>query len=199
MRIPALTTTFAVALALAACGGNNDADSNAVTTDANMTDDVAVNDVLGADNMVNPAGAAMTANDFATTVAGSDMYEVQSGQLAETAGSSADVKAFGKQLVTDHGKSSAMLKAAAAKASPPMTLPAALPADLQAKLDALKAAKGADFDRLFIDQQTEGHQKALDALRNYAAGGDSQPLKEFAGTAVPGVQMHLDKLNGMKH
>jgi putative membrane protein len=101
-------------------------------------------------------------------------------------------------LVTDHTKSSSDLKVAAAKAEPPITPPTALPADKQAKLDSLKAASGADFDKLFIDQQIEAHTKALDLLNSYAAGGSSEPLKAFATTASSVVQGHLDKAKSLK-
>ena len=63
---------------------------------------------------------------------------------------------------------------------------------------ALKNASGADFDRAFIDQQKQAHQKALDLLRQYQAGGDNQALKDFAAKASTVVQAHLDKLNGMQ-
>ena len=90
-----------------------------------------------------------------------------------------------------------MGKLVAAKTSPVVSLPMALPADLKSKIDALKAAKGADFDKLFVSQQTEGHQKALDALKAYSSGGDQASLKEFATTATPVVQGHLTKLEAM--
>ena len=48
--------------------------------------------------------------------AASDMYEIESGKLAQTKATAPEVKAFGAMLVTDHGKSSADLKAAAAEA-----------------------------------------------------------------------------------
>jgi len=112
-------------------------------------------------------------------------------------GSTAAIKDFGKMLVTDHTKSSDMLKAAAKKTTPMVALPMVLPADLKAKMTALKATKGADFDKLFISQQTEGHTAALDALKAYSTGGDQPSLKEFATTVIPTVQGHLDKLNAM--
>jgi putative membrane protein len=100
-------------------------------------------------------------------------------------------------LVTDHTKSTADLKTAAAAATPAIALPAVMPAELRAKLDVLKAAKGADFDRLFLEQQKEGHRKALDALNSYASTGDVASLKGFAAKAAPVVQHHLDELNGI--
>lgn len=141
--------------------------------------------------------AALPAQAFTDTIVGSDMFEIQSGKLAETMGSTAALKAFGKTLVTDHTKSSEMFKAAAGKTSPTVALPVLLPADLKAKLAALKAAKGADFDKLFVEQQTAGHTAALDALKAYAVGGDQPSLKEFATIATPVVQGHLDMLQKM--
>ena len=101
-------------------------------------------------------------------------------------------------VVADHTKSSAELRTAATAATPVVTLPAVMPAELQAKLDALKAAKGADFDALFLEQQKDGHSKALDALNSYSSSGDAASLKAFADKAIPVVQGHLDKLNAMK-
>ena len=191
MRLLIITAT--AALALAACGKNDDADMANANMDMNA-DLAATNDMaMNADSM-----AAMSAQDFATAVAGSDMFEIESGKLAETMATNPDLKAFGKTLQTDHAKSTSMLKDAAAKASPPVTPPTTLPADMQAKLDSLKTTSGAAFDAMFIDQQIAGHQMALDTLKGYASSGDQAPLQDFAKTAQGVVQMHLDKLNSWK-
>jgi len=195
MRLILTAAVAGLAIAAAGCRGSSD---NA----ANASNDMMMNEAMANDmNMpsdMNMAVAPMLASDFVTTVAGSDMYEIESGKLAQTMASNAELKAFGGMLVTDHGKSSADLKTAASEASPPVTPPATMPAGLRAKLDALKAAKGAEFDKLFVEQQKEGHQKALDALKSYASSGDQQSLTAFASKAVPVVQGHLDKLNAMK-
>ena len=67
----------------------------------------------------------------------------------------------------------------------------------QANLDKLKAASGSEFDRMFAEQQVAAHQKALDALRAYSAGGDAQPLREFATKAATVVEGHLEKARGL--
>lgn len=198
MRSTTLIAAVSLGLALAGCGKKNDTTS---TADANMSSDMNASmntgDMTGNSANMASTGTAMPAQQFVDTIAGSDMFEIQSGKLAQTAGSSAAVKDFGKQLVTDHTKSSTMLKQAAAKTKPVVALPMVLPADLKTKLDALKGTKGADFDKLFIQQQTEGHQQALNALQSYAAGGDQPSLQDFATTAAPVVQSHLTKLQSM--
>ena len=190
MRSTTLITAVALGLALAACGKKNDEAVNTTTTEINATS-------MSNESSMGAAAAALPAQQFADTIVGSDMFEIQSGKLAETMGSTPAVEDFGKMLVTDHTKSSTMLRSAAKKTSPVVSLPMILPADLKSKIDALKAAKGADFDKLFVSQQTEGHQKALEALKAYSSGGDQASLKEFATTATPVVQGHLTKLEAM--
>jgi len=190
MRLILTTAVASLAIMTAAC--NNTADD---TAEANMADDMAMNDMNMANGM---AMAPMAAADFAAAVAATDMYEIASGKLAQTMATMAECKTFGAMLVTDHNKSTADLKAAAGAASPAVMVQAAMPADMQAKVDALKAAKGAAFDKLFIEQQKEVHQKALATLQSYSAGGDVPSLKAFAAKGAPMVQGHLDKLNAMK-
>jgi len=185
MRSTPIIAAISMGLALAACSKKSE-----------TTTETTVNSDMSATNATAPM-AAMPAQQFSDTVAASDMFEIQSGKLAETMGSTAAVKAFGKQLVADHTKSAAMFKSAAGKTSPTVALPMLLPADLKGKIAALKATSGAAFDKLFVDQQIAGHQAAVDALTAYAAGGDQASLKEFATTATPVVQGHLTALQAM--
>ena len=177
-------------LALAAC---NRADEPA--TDAGLNNDMALNE---ADANAMAAAVPASASEFVDKAAASDLYEIEAGKLAAEKASDAAIKSFGQMLSADHAKSSADLKAAAAKAEPAVTPPTALPADKQAKVDALKAASGAEFDRLFVEQQIEAHSQALELLNSYAAGGDSQPLKEFAAKTAPVIQAHLDRALSLK-
>ncbi len=197
MRIGILTTVAALALAAAAC--DKTYTGNEISTETNLTEDSAVNDVLGANQVANEAATMPTdASGFASAVAASDLFEIESAKLAASKAGSAEVKALARMLRTDHEKSTADLKAAVAKASPAVTAASALDAEKQGMLDELKATDGADFDRRFIDQQTNAHQKALALLEKYVGAGDSQPLKDFANRAMPVVTGHLDHLNSIR-
>lgn len=193
-----ILTTAAASLALMAAACNNTADD---TADANMADDLAMNDM--AMNDVNMAGAdttamPLTAAAFTTMIAGGNLYEIESGKLAETKAVNEECRKMGTMLVTDHTKQQDMLKTAAAASVPSVTLPTAMPPEHQAHLEALKGATGAEFDRLFLAQQKEAHTKMLAALRSYAESGDSPSLKAFAAKAAPGVEQHLNKVASMK-
>jgi putative membrane protein len=192
MRIVALTTVAAFALAVAAC--NNEA-GNDVSTDVNLAEDTAANDVLGA----NATNAAMPtdASGFANAVAGADLYEIQAAEVAADKASNADVKSLARQIRTDHEKSSSELKSAAGTAN--ISVAPKLDAEKQAMLDQLKtAASGADFDKLYVEQQKTAHQKALDLLQGYSSGGDNEALKAFATKTSTAVKSHLDHANSIK-
>ena len=64
---------------------------------------------LSAPFLLNPAAFAAqapTTEDFVKTVAISDMFEIQAGQLAAEKAQNGDVKSFGQEMVDDHSKTS---------------------------------------------------------------------------------------------
>ena len=194
MRIATLTTVAAFALAAAAC--NNDAATD-VSTEVNLAEDTAANDVLGADQMGNADAAMPTdAAGFANAAAATDLYEIESAKLAADKASNADLKSLAGHIRTDHEKSTAELKTAAGTAN--ISVAPKLDAEKQGMLDALKATSGADFDRLFLEQQKTAHQKALALLQGYSSGGDNEALKAFATKTSAAVKGHLDHANTIK-
>ena len=193
MRIAALTTVAAFALAAAAC---NTETGNDVSTDVNLSEDTAANDVLGANATAN-AAMPTDAAGFANAVAAADLYEVESARLAADKASNAEVKSLAQHIRTDHEKSTAELKTAAGTAN--ITVAPKLDAEKQGMLDQLKtAAAGAGFDRLYVEQQKTAHQKALDLLQGYSSGGDNEALKAFATKTSAAVKSHLDHANSIK-
>lgn len=179
----------AAALALAACGDGAD------TTQT--TNDLAMNDMAMANGMdtAMPADAAMPANgqEYATMAAASDMYEIESSQLALEKTQNAEVREFAQMLVTDHQKSTADLQAAAGQAQPAITVTPALNPEQQANMEALRGAAAADFDRVYIMQQIPAHEKALAMVQGYGANGDVEPLKQHATTVATPIQAHLQR------
>ena len=194
MRIPFITAATVLTLAVSACDGGGS--GNEVTTDANMAGDAAANAALGSDPTANGAAAAPTdAAGFAAAVAASDLYEIESSKLAADKASSEAVKAFAAKLEADHSKSTADLTTAAAQAN--VTVAPALDAEKQSLVDQLRNASGAEFDRLFAEQQKTAHEKALALVETYAQNGDNAALKAFATNAARAIRGHIDHLDGM--
>ena len=140
-------------------------------------------------------GAGMTGNSpqaYVANAAMSDMYERESSKLAVSAGQSAAVKAFARQMITDHTATTAEVKKIVSDGSLGITPPAQLDSRRQGLVDDLKKATGGDFDRMYIQQQVAAHREALAVHRGFSDAGTNAPLKAFAMKTAPKVQMHLE-------
>ena len=140
---------------------------------------------------MSPAAYVMAAGQ-------SDQFEIKEGQLAETMGTSTKVKAFGKKMVHDHTKSTKMVTMAAGESGLPPMPPPPLSPDQQQMMASLKATSGPDFDKLYVQQQMQSHQQALQLQQAYAQTGGDSNLKMTATKIVPVVQEHIDMLQRMQ-
>ena len=142
-------------------------------------------------------GVSPTTADFVKEVAISDMFEIQSNQLGQTKGNSAQ-KAFAQQMVTDHTKTSTELKAMVSSGKVKAELPTALDSSHQSKLDKLKGKSGDDFASDFNSMQVDAHKDAVSLFERYAKGGDNADLKNWAGKTLPALQHHLEMAQNLK-
>ncbi len=128
---------------------------------------------------------------YVEMAASSDMYEIQSSQMAASRAQNPAMRSFAEMMIRDHTNTSQQLMAAASAAgSPPMT-PRLLPMHAQ-MLARLQGRSGADFDREYGRQQLVAHQQALALHSNYSARGDTPALRVVAASAVPVVTQHLN-------
>jgi putative membrane protein len=128
--------------------------------------------------------------DFAVEAADGGMLEVQLGQLAQSNGSSAQVKEFGKMMVDEHSKANDELKALAQQKG--ITLPATLSEKCQKKFNDLAEKKGADFDKEYIDMMVKDHKDDIDEFKKEADKGEDADLKSWASAKLPTLQHHLE-------
>jgi putative membrane protein len=121
----------------------------------------------------------------------SDLYEINSSQVALEKTQNPAIRRFATMLIKHHQKTTAATMKAAQKAgltpTPPM-----LDAGATASITELQTAAPADFDRLYLGQQVPAHQAALALHQSFAAGGDQAALRTSAKAAVPIVQQHLN-------
>ena len=191
---------FSSMLVLAACGQRTETADNGMNGDMSTADMNAGDMNMAADNGMNDSAAMspLSAQGFANTAAASDRFEIESSKLARDAGASASVKAFADKMIDAHTASTAKLKSTTAGMTPAITPDDTLTAMQQQTLDSLKPLKGAQFDAAYKTAQVDGHQAALDALKNYAASGDNDALKTLANGMVPTVTAHLNMAKGLK-
>jgi putative membrane protein len=134
--------------------------------------------------------AAPEAATFATKVAASNTFEIQSSELADQRAERSDVKSFAKQMIDDHTKAGKDFKAAVQAAN--MTPPKEEPDPKQkATLTKLQGAKGKAFDQAYVGAQLDAHKEAVSLFKGYAKNGKTAPLKDFAGKTLPTLEHHL--------
>lgn len=134
-----------------------------------------------------------------TTVAGlvarvaqTDLFEVEAGRLALQRSRTPAVRAFAQSMVDAHTRSSQSLAAALQAARIDLRLPQDLDrarSDLSADL---RSAEPDAFDALYMSQQVQAHEEALQLLRTFAEGGESTALRTWAGRQAEVVAQHLE-------
>ena len=151
---------------------------------------------LGACTSMNaPTSAEATPEDrtaYLAEAAASDLFEIQSSQIALTKSQRQDVREFAQMLITHHTQTTAALTAAA-RASGMTPPPPMLNPMQQEMIAALEGAQAPGFDELYLRQQVPAHEMALALHQNYAENGDAPALQTAARAAVPIVQQHLTR------
>jgi putative membrane protein len=135
---------------------------------------------------------------FAKKVASGNAFAIQSSELAQDRAQSSDVKALARQMVAEHTKLGEDFKAAAQAANIAAPLPEQPTAKQKTTLSSLRSAKGAAFDKAYLNGQLKGHKEAVAVLRKYAKSGRTAQLKEFAQSALPTMEQNLSKLTELR-
>jgi putative membrane protein len=150
----------------------------------------AVAETLGEKTGLNSlAGVAPTTADFVTEAAISNMFEIQSSELAEQKSNGA-TKDFAAKMVADHTKTSEQLKQLVSGGTVKATLPTGLDSSHQSMLDKLKGLTGNAFDKAYHADQDSGHKEVVSLFQRYAKGGDNDALKQWAAQTLPTLENH---------
>jgi putative membrane protein len=120
-------------------------------------------------------------------------FQVDSGHLAETKGTSAAIRSYAHLMVTSHIPVVDALNAILQRknVTPSNTL---LHGAYDAMISTLKAGHGAAFDRDYVNGQVE-YQKGNAALFQQEIQNGADPdLKEFARQTLPKIEDHLQRV-----
>jgi putative membrane protein len=141
-------------------------------------------------------GAGPTDAQIAAIVVTANQVDIDAGKLAESKASSKDVKAFGKQMVTDH---TAVNKSAAALVTKLKVTPEENDTSKSLKkggdenVAKLKTLKGGEFDRAYVDNEVAYHQAVIDALDKTLLPNAKNPeLKALLDKSRPAFVAHLE-------
>lgn len=135
-------------------------------------------------------GISPTTADFVTEAATGGAFEIRSSQLAMQRGDAA-TQTFAKRMITDHSKVDDELKNLVETKKINVTVPTQPSASQQAMIDKLEKLNGADFDKLYRDDQYKAHESAVSLFKRYAKGGENADLKQWAQQTEPTLEHHL--------
>src|SRR5438067_1457284 len=146
-----------------------------------------------------PIGAlAQAPNDaqIAAIVVTASQVDIDAGRLASTKGSRAEVKAYGKQMVTDHtGVNKQATDLVTKLGVKPEDNPTAqsLKSGGAENVNHLKQLKGAAFDKAYVDHEVAYHQQVLDAVdKTLIPGAKNAELKALLVKVRPAFVAHLE-------
>lgn len=189
----------AVAAALTGCKGRDEV----ATTDTTAGGSLAA----GSDTGMMAANAN-SGNDWSdariiafANVANSG--EVQEGTLAAQKATNPQVKAFARQMITDHKAMLADVKAFQQKNNVQPDSTANVVTDLMKDgedeiKDLTDKKAGKDWDEDFIEHEIEGHKKVLEKLQDAEKSATNPELKTMLTKAQAKVQEHLTKAEQIK-
>jgi putative membrane protein len=143
-----------------------------------------------------PAAAGPSDAQIAHIVVTANQVDIDAGKLAEKQGKSKDVRAFGKQMVTDH---TGVNKQAVALVTKLKVKPEDNPTSESLKkggednVKNLKGLKGAAFDKAYIDHEVAYHEQVIDAVdKVLIPNAKNAELKDLIVKVRPAFVAHLE-------
>src|SRR2546423_6829699 len=143
------------------------------------------------------AAFAQAPNDaqIAHIVVTANQVDIDAGKLAEKQAKRADVKAFGKQMVTDHTAVNNQAVALAKKLKvTPEDNPTSqsLKAGGDANVKKLKTLKADAFDKAYVDREVTYHEAVLGAIdKVLIPNAKNAELKALIEKVRPAIDGHL--------
>ena len=133
---------------------------------------------------------------IAAIVVTANQVDIDAGKLAESKASNAAVKAFGKQMVTDHSgvNKQAVALVTKLKVTPEDNATSkALKAGGAENVKNLQKLSGSAFDRAYVDHEVEYHQQVLDAVdKTLIPSAQNAELKSLLVSVRPAFLAHLE-------
>ena len=133
---------------------------------------------------------------IASIVVTANQVDIDAGKLAESKGSNAEVKAFGKQMVTDHTgvNKQAVALVTKLKVTPEDNATSkSLKAGGAENVKNLEKLSGAAFDRAYVDHEVAYHQQVLDAVdKTLIPSAQNAELKSLLVAVRPAFVAHLE-------
>jgi putative membrane protein len=139
---------------------------------------------------------------IASIVVTANQVDIDAGKLAESKGSNAEVKAFGKQMVTDHSgvNKQAVALVTKLKVTPEDNATSqSLKSGGADNVKNLQMLSGAAFDKAYVDHEVVYHQQVIDALdKTLIPSAQNAELKSLLVSVRPAFVAHLEHAKSLQ-
>lgn len=137
-----------------------------------------------------------TEQNFVRQALESGLYEVAVSALAADRAQSDSTKRMAEQLLSDHRSANDKLQQLA---NGRMTVPTEIPTDKQATIDKLSQAKGAAFDKQYLELVgIRDHQKDIQLFEAVQKDIQDAELKLFVQNTLPTLKHHLSSAQDLR-
>jgi putative membrane protein len=178
---------MAIPLIMMACGGQRNRTENTSNNDSISLKDTTRNDAA----LVNNDNTSSDKDeDFIKDAVSGGLMEVELGRYAQQNAQNPRVRNFGAMMVRDHSKANDELKALLTQKSIPV--PATMDDKHHDKMTDIQKKTGADFDKDYMKEMVDDHEKDVDRFKKQAEKGTDPDLKTFAAKTLPVLLMHQD-------
>ena len=187
-RLMSLTIAGALAVGAAACSRDN----NRNATNPNST---AARDSGSA---VGTSGTSSADARLVDEQLAGGRAEVSLGELAQQRATDPDVKSFAAMMVRDHTTAGTELKQIAARTHASAGNEADHDKDHNDTREALMKLSGKDFDKKYISEMVDDHEKDVKEVEDKAEHADNPEVRAWAAKTLPTMRAHLDKAKAIK-
>ena len=134
---------------------------------------------------------SISASEFVEKAGTGGLAEIEMGQLGAEKATNGQVKAFAKQIVTDHTQANEELVAAAKGKG--LQVPSSQSATHKGMMDKFRQErKGKDFDRDYIEQMVQDHKVDIELFETAADDANlDADLRGYAKKTLPTLRDHL--------
>jgi putative membrane protein len=145
--------------------------------------------LFGAMASAQTSNLSQSDKTFLDMAADANMSEAYLGKMAENKASETSVKDFGQKMIRDHTDAYEALTILANKIG--ATIPKGIDVRRYRIVEELMHAKSGRFDRSFLREEVQDHEKALVEFRSEANHGQNVDVKAYASKMIPTLEQHL--------
>lgn len=137
-----------------------------------------------------------TDQDFLTSAANSNQFEIALGTQAVKQSENEDIKRYGQMLIDDHTKVLEELKEAAVAKK--LEVPEAMEEREASMLKSMSQLSGAAFDRVFKEIAINTHEYAIALFEKAAHTLNDTEFRTWASQKIPSLKNHLERAKALE-